>query len=240
MDIDATKTAELVDMNRNTINNYFKLFREGIMLNQLVTFKKLEGTVEGDEMYIGAKRLRGIHGKLKRGRGTNKTPVFGMIQRQDKNGNKCVFTNIIEDCSSKSLLPLIQGKVDIKASLNFDSWKSYDGLVALGYDKLYRVNHGKNEFAYKGENNALITVNGIESFWSYSRRRMNKFNCYMKNLDLHLKESQWRWNHSPPERSQSKKDTKKYLLDLQNDLWYIFNTYLKILKKIKLLENAEP
>ena len=233
VDIDATKTAELSGLNRNTINKYFMHFREGIQLHQVTTFQKLEGTVEGDEMYVGAKRQRGIQGKLKRGRGTNKTPVFGMIQRSDSNGNKYVFTRIVPDCSAKSLLPIITGKVDLKATANFDSWRTYDGLVALGYDKLFRVNHSKNEFAFKGEDGATVTVNGIESFWSYARRRMNKFNCYMANLDLHLKECEWRWNHSPPERSQSKQQSKKYLLDLQQDLWHIFNNYLKLLRRIE-------
>jgi transposase len=234
VDIDATKTAELLDFNRNTINKYFMYFREAIMINQIRGFHKLAGTVEGDEMYIGAKRIRGFHGKLKRGRGTHKTPVFGMVQRKDEFGNKYVFTKIVPDCSSKSLLPIITGKVALDANLNFDSWKAYDGLVALGYDKMFRVNHSKDEFALKGENGALITVNGIESFWSFTRRRLNKFNRYMTNLDLHLKESQWRWNHSPPDRSQSKKDTKKYLFDLEQDLWHIFNTYLKLLRRIQL------
>ena len=55
----------------------------------------------------------------------------------------------------------------------------------------------------------------------------------MANLDLHLKECEWRWNHSPPERSQSKQQSKKYLLDLQQDLWHIFNNYLKLLRRIE-------
>jgi hypothetical protein len=41
---------------------------------------KLSGTVECDEMYIGGKpRYRGIS---KRGRGTDKTPVFVAVERQ--------------------------------------------------------------------------------------------------------------------------------------------------------------
>jgi transposase len=234
MDIDATKTTELSNFNRNTINKYFTLFREAIVIKQNLHFQKLTGTVKGDEMYIGAKRIRGVHGTLKRGRGTNKIPIFGMIQRQDENGNKCVLTKIVPDCSSKSLLPIITGKVDYKAIMNFDSWRSYDGLVALGYDKMFRVNHGKNQFAYKGEDGAIVTVNGIESFWSYVRRRINKFNRYMTSLEYHLKESEWRWNHSPPARTQSKQDTKKYLLDLETDLWKTINTYFKLLKNQEL------
>jgi len=45
LDIDATKTAELANFNRNTINSYFVTFRCAIELNQLVTFQKLGGAL---------------------------------------------------------------------------------------------------------------------------------------------------------------------------------------------------
>lgn len=240
LDIDATKTADLVDLNRNTVNKYFMLFRESIELNQLNKFNsnpnpkpsnKLTGTVELDESYFGARRARGFHGKLKRGRGTNKIPIFGIIQRQDETGYKHVFTERVPNCKSATLLPIIQRKVDVSAIVNTDMWKSYDALVGIGYTHLCRVNHGKNEFALKGENGAIVTVNGIESFWSFTKRRLVKFNGYMNNLNLHLKECEWRWNHSPPERSQSRKQQKQYLFDLEQDLWKILNIYLRLKRK---------
>jgi len=233
LDIDATKTAQISNFNRNTINSYFMMFRCSIELNQLLIFKKLGGTIEIDESYFGASRKRGYHGKLKRGRGTQKKPVFGLIQRSDENGKKYVFTQIVDNCKAETLLPVIQRKVDFKATINADSWKSYDGLVAIGYDKLFRVNHGKNEFVLKGEEGDAITVNGIESFWSFTKRRLSKFNGYMSNLNLHLKECEWRWIHSPPDKSQSKKDIEKYLLDLETDLCYCLKQYFKFIKKIE-------
>ena len=42
-------------------------------------------------------------------------------------------------------------------------------------------------------------VNGIESFWSFTKRRLAKFNGVTKNFDLHLKECEWRWNRNPDE-----------------------------------------
>lgn len=231
MDIDAGKTSELLGFNRNTINSYFMMFRIAIYKNQVEEFQKLGGTIEVDESYFGASRKRGFHGKLKRGRGTQKQPVFGIVQRQDEKGVKRVFSEIVPNCAKDTLLPIIKSRTDIKSVvINADKWKSYDALAACGYE-LYRVNHGKNEFAYKGDNGALITVNGIESFWSFTKRRLSKFNGYMTNLDLHLKECQWRWNHSPPERSQSKKDTKSYLFDLEQDLWYIVERYILYLRQ---------
>ena len=54
----------------------------------------------------------------------------------------------------------------------------------MGYDKHFRVSHGDNEFS-KGHG---IHINGIENFWSFSKRRLSKFNGVKKNFDLHLKD----------------------------------------------------
>ena len=59
----------------------------------------------------------------------------------------------------------------------------------MGYDKHFRVNHSANEFS-KGDG---VHINGIESFWSFSKRRLAKFNGVKKYFVLHLKDSEWRW-----------------------------------------------
>ena len=56
--------------NRNTINYWYMLFRETIYDHQTDLRAKFVGSIEVDESYFGAKRQRGFHGKLKRGRGT--------------------------------------------------------------------------------------------------------------------------------------------------------------------------
>jgi transposase-like protein len=54
-----------------------------------------------------------------------------------------------------------------------------------------RVFHSKNEFA-RGKNH----VNGIESFWSFCKRRLSKFNGLTdEKFILHLKESEFRFNN---------------------------------------------
>ena len=80
IDIDATKTSLIVNVNRNTVNHYFNLFRLLIYHKQPEEFKRIiKGTVELDESYFGGKRRRrGI--TRKRGRGTDKKPVFGIYE----------------------------------------------------------------------------------------------------------------------------------------------------------------
>lgn len=69
--------------------------------------------------------------------------------------------------------------------------RPYDGLVDVGYEKHFRVNHGANEFA-RGPRH----INGIESFWSYAKRRLARFNGVpASTFYLHLKECEYRFNY---------------------------------------------
>ncbi|RUM74261.1 MAG: IS1595 family transposase [Sulfurovum sp.] len=187
VDVTATQTAQLLQINRNTVNRYYNKFRQIIYCYQQERFKKVVGSVELDESYFGATRKRGFRGKLKRGRGTHKQPVFGIFLRDGE-----VYTEIVPDAKKATLQAIIKRRVDIQSIIYSDGWRGYDGLVDVGYDKHFRVNHGKNEFALEGE----IHINGIESFWSFTKRRLKKFNGVKINFGLHLKECEFRWRKS--------------------------------------------
>ena len=204
LDILASKTAILLGLNRKTINHWYLAFRLAIYARQMNEFKKMIGEIELDESYFGARRKRGFRGKLKRGRGTQKQPVFGVMKRNGR-----VYTEIIPNCKKKTLQAIIKGKIDKSAVIYSDGWRGYDGLVDVGYDKHFRVNHGDNEFS-KGDG---IHVNGIENFWSFTKRRLAKFNGVKKNFELHLKDSEWRYDQ----------DYDK----LKTELWEIYKWYLK-------------
>ena len=75
--------------------------------------------------------------------------------------------------------------------IHSDGWRGYDGLVDFGFDKHFKVHHDDNEFA-SGERH----INGIESFWSFAKRRLAKFNGVPAHtFYLHLKETEFRFNH---------------------------------------------
>ena len=179
-DFTASQTSSLTNVSRNTINGLFAKFRLRI-LELTTNGGGLGGEVEVDESYFGARRVRG-----KRGRGAlGKIPVVGLLKRHGK-----VYTQIIPNCSKEELMPILKGKILSKSTVYTDGWKSYNGLITSGY-KHYRIYHSENEFA-RGKNH----VNGIESFWSYTKRRMNKFNGIHKTkFLLHLKESEFRFNN---------------------------------------------
>ena len=186
IDVEASKTATLLGLNRKTVDDYYNLFRSLIYEQQRREFARLSGIVELDESYFGARRIRGRHLKLKRGRGTRKQPVFGIYQRGGR-----VYTEIVPNCSGATLQTIIERIVSENAEINSDGWKGYDGLVDVGYDKHYRVNHSKDEFSdFHGHH-----VNGIENFWSFTKRRMQRKNGIRKtHFDLFLKECEWRYN----------------------------------------------
>lgn len=103
VDVEASKTAELLGFNRKTVDDYYNLFRKLIYVEQKQEFALLSGIIELDESYFGARRIRGKHIKLKRGRGTRKQPVFGIYQRDGR-----VYTEIVPNCSSATLQAIIE------------------------------------------------------------------------------------------------------------------------------------
>lgn len=181
LDIEATKIAQLTDLNRNTINKYLRLIRERIA-EECELESPFSGEIEVDESFFGARRTKG-----KRGRGASgKTIVFGLFKRNGK-----VYTRIIPNCSRATLQAVIRGKVDFESTIHSDGWRGYNGLVDLGYKKHYRVQHGDDEFA-----NESSHINGIENFWGIAKMRLAKFRGMSKStFYLHLKECEFRFNH---------------------------------------------
>lgn len=125
--------------------------------------------------------------KVRRGRGTFKQPVFGIFERQGR-----VYTEIVPDCKKKTLRKIIAKKINLESTVYSDGWRGYDGLVDVGYNKHFRIKHKNNQFSHNG-----VHINGIESFWSFTKRRLTKFNGTKTNFNLHLKECEWRWSKSP-------------------------------------------
>ena len=181
LDLTANRTAQLIGLTHKTVNQIYLKMRVRLA-QDCQRQSPFAGVVEVDESYFGARRVRG-----KRGRGASgKTIVFGIYKRNGK-----VYTEIVADCARQTLQAIIRGRVSVESIIHSDMWRGYNGLVDVGYPKHFRVNHGANEFASTDSN-----INGIESFWSFSKRRLQKFNGVKKEtFFLHLKECEYRFNH---------------------------------------------
>ena len=180
-DIPSLKTAELTNLNKNTVHSIYNKLRERLAELSFKENEPFHGEVEVDESYFGAKRIRGKRGRGARG----KIPVVGVLKRGGK-----VYTKVVKDCSREQILPILKGKILEESTVFTDGWKSYHGLIYQGFQH-YRIYHSKNEFA-RGKNH----INGIESFWGFTKTRMQKLRGIRKDkFMIHLKESEWRWNH---------------------------------------------
>ena len=175
-DIPALKTAKLTNLNKNTVHAIYNKLRARLAEYALEENEPFHGEIEVDESYFGPKRIRSKRGREARG----KIPVVGVLKRGGK-----VFTKVVDNCSRQQIMPILKGKVLEESTVYTDGRKSYHGLIYQGFHH-YRIYHSKNEFA-RGKNH----INGIESFWGFTKTRMQKLRGIRKEkFMLHLKESE--------------------------------------------------
>ena len=186
--------SSLVGVNKTTASYYFQRLRQ-LIYDHSEHLELLEGEVEVDESYFGGRR------KGKRGRGAaGKVPVFGLLKRNGK-----VFSVIIPDAKTDTLMPIIRQQVKPDSIVYTDTWRSYNALDISEF-KHYRINHSK---LFANERNH---INGIENFWNQAKRHMRKFNGIPRShFHLFLKECEWRFNNSDP------KNQLKHLNQLVKD-----------------------
>lgn len=149
--ISARQLSRDLEVNKNTA--WFLAMR--IRRAMLQDFKLLSGIVEMDETYVGGKPRKGSG---KRGRGTKKTPVVGMIERGGR-----VKARTAKNVTAKVLTSLVRENVEVALStMMTDEFKGYSRLGAIVTHK--SVNHSK---AYVDGD---VHTNGIEGFWALLKR----------------------------------------------------------------------
>lgn len=185
-----------VELKRSiaTINKALQLFR--YCMHQDVPKRVFSGIVEVDETYLGGQKKnkrksqwlkeQETFGKeSKRGFGTTKQPVFGILCRGGK-----VFAKLVDNIEAKDLIPIITKRVKSGTRVCSDTWRAYTGLVTKGY--VHRtVEHRKKNYT-KGRNH----INTLEGFWGYLKRELaRKGGIRRKYLYLFLGEYVWRYNY---------------------------------------------
>lgn len=97
-DVPALTTAELINLNKNTVHQIYNKLRERLAELSLEENEPFHGEIEVDESYFGAKRIRGKRGRGARG----KIPVVGVLKRGGK-----VYTKVVKNCSREQILPRV-------------------------------------------------------------------------------------------------------------------------------------
>ena len=172
----ARAAAEIIGVQPNTAIRFYMRLRF-LIASQLPSYK-LNGEVEADESYFGGIR------KGKRGRGAaGKVAVFGLLKRGGK-----VFTAIVPNAKTETLLPIIEEKVTPDSIVYTDTFKAYNAVDVTEFHHM-RINHSKL-FADRGNH-----INGIENFWNQAKRHLRRFNGIKpNNFHWFLKECEWRFN----------------------------------------------
>jgi len=147
----------------------------------------MSGTIEADETYIGGYR-RGVIG-----RGVDKTPVFGMVERKGR-----VMAVTVPNVARATVMPHITSRVLPMSTIYTDEYKVYNPLNRRGYFH-DRIRHSEKVYV-SGD----VHTNTIEGFWSLVKRGIDGVYHAVsaKHLQGYLNEYAWRYNQRHSGRSK--------------------------------------
>jgi transposase-like protein len=162
---------------------------------------KLNGEVEVDESYIGGKprhannpggKPKKVH---KRGRGTDKTPVMVLVERD---GTSRAMP--VEFVDADTLKQAVRENVDPSATIITDEFASYKGLGDEFDGGHHTVNHSAKEYvrhSKKGKGPKIVSTNTAESWFALLKRSHYGIHHKMSKKHLHryCVERSFVWNH---------------------------------------------
>lgn len=200
-----------------------------VRIGMLMSETKLNGIIEMDESYFGGiaranHKIRDndvsiAQNTAKRGRGTNKISVVGMVQRK---GN--VKTKVIEKLTKRNLLFMLKENAKKENSLLMtDGFRSYKELESY-IDRLV-INHSK-EYS-----RGIVHINTIEGFWSYVKNGIKgSFKALSKKyLPLYLIEFEWKFNH----RNYRGNEFEKFLINALHQEKELFHWKAESTQQVK-------
>jgi len=182
--ISARQLARDLEVNKNTAWYMGMRIRQAMLTNGDL----LRGIVEMDETYVGGKARNRSNGKgpnSKRGRGTSKIPVVGMIERGGD-----VVAKVATALDSKRLMSLVRQNVDCeKTTLMTDELSSYRPMHKIISHK--SVNH---KARYVDGN---VHINNVEGFWALLKRGIigQYHKVSLKHLQSYVDEFAYRFNN---------------------------------------------
>ncbi|MDG6240057.1 IS1595 family transposase [Glaesserella parasuis] len=183
LEVTVRSAANLLEINDNSAALFYRKIREVISYHLALEADEVsDGQIELDESYFGG------HREGKRGRGAaGKVAVLGILKRQGK-----VFTVVVNDTKTTTLMPVIARKIKPDSWVYTDTYHSYDALDVSEFHH-ERISHSEL-FTVKQNH-----INGIENFWSQSKRILRKYNGIdRKSFPLFLKECEFRFNFGAP------------------------------------------
>jgi transposase-like protein len=145
--------------------------------------KKFRGDVEIDECFVGG-RPRPFTGK--RGRGTKKAPVLGLVERGGK-----IHRRVVATISAKNLKSAVFDLVHSSSRIITDENPCYNGLGPFYREGHDTIHHRSGEYA-RGD----VNTNTIESSFAILKRGINGIHHAVSKEHLHryLAHYDFLWN----------------------------------------------
>lgn len=149
----------------------------------------LSGICEADETYVGGSwKNKAIHIRRrgsKRGRGTSKQAVFGLIQRDPLQ----VRIWLVSNSKGRTILPIIRSSICRSSSIFTDGHKPYRRLPKSGYIHEW-VDHEAGEYV-RGQ----VHTQTIDGYWGLLKTHLDSIGGIRKErLPLFIGEHVWRYN----------------------------------------------
>jgi len=170
---------------------WFLAHRIRLAMKQDPLASKLKGTVEVDECYIGGKpkmfwRMPGEPSTIRRGRGTLKTPVLALIERDGR-----AESEPLERVDGETLKSEIRNHVDSSSTIMTDELSCYTGIGKDFKGGHHTVKHSIGEYSYHG-----ISTNQAESYFALLKRGIHGtfHHVSKKHMHRYCNEFSFRWD----------------------------------------------
>lgn len=169
-----------------TIQKALTILRTVMLLDAPGIFR---GTCETDETYVGgAWKNKAIHIRrqgAKRGRGTEKQCIFGILGRQQQQ----VRIWCVPDATRTTLIPIIEDHVESGSAIYTDGLKTYRILTKHGYHHEW-VDHDAGEYV-RGD----VHTQTLDGYFGLLKNHLAAVGGIRKErLALYLGEHVWRYN----------------------------------------------
>lgn len=171
--------------------------------------ESFSGVCEADETYVGGSwKNKAIHIRrqgTKRGRGTTKQPIFGVIQRDDGE-HSLVRVWLTKDTTNRSLNRHILDTVRRGSTIYTDGRKGYRRLPRYGYSHDW-VDHEAGEYV-RGE----VHTQNMDGYWGLLKTHLGTMSGVRKKyLPLFIAEHVWRFNFRHLSRKEQVKRIYMFL-----------------------------